>query len=72
MFETTLIAGMLALAAPAEIDPLEALLREPIGVGNVARLVPHATDARAQERWLAALRDPRPGVRAPPRRAPSR
>lgn len=64
MFGTAFVAGMLALSAPAEADALEALLREPIGVGNVARLMLHAVDPRAGERWSLALRDPRPGVRA--------
>jgi TonB family protein len=62
-------AVMLALAAPPQADSLETLLREPVGVGNVARLVPHAADARAQERWSAALRDPRADVRATAARA---
>ncbi len=64
MLGQALLASLLALGAPAGDEQLETLLAQPLSVGNVAQLILHAQDPRASARWIEALRDPRPGVRA--------
>lgn len=69
MLANALLASLLALVAPVAEDELEPLLKQPLGVGNVAQLLLHAQDARVSQRWIEALRDARPGVRAAAARA---